>query len=726
MPSIVVFRTQGVATSFVSTRNSVPVFLTAGQATRFLATYAPTNIFLTNSVKQAFLSTTQSFPAFLTSSQAVAFFTTADKGTTKLLVPKIGTMEVASGYTYINVPDATGNFDATTNPGGYNILPLPFNAARPYRDNVALWTVYRIWNVYGSNTQSPDSQNEQYDVDYEYQLFIPTQINAAQEEEIIRGVYEIILIAAPYFNETDTEGTYDGDTEETYYIVTGTDTDFADVLISGDYLYYVDEANGDLIEIEEVLKAFNNTTVALVGAPAEIPAEGARLYGSNAQITTTVNSGGGVDAYTSNPYTPVIGGGTDFTANLSPGEFLYYVEAATGDYKLMGSILQLINPQTLNLIDVTENVATAGDVLVGYDETSVPAINSKGVFDSATSGTISGVGTEFTLFTPGQTLYYQSAATGMLRPVTVIDSITNDTEIVFTGPLVNTPTLGDRLFASDEVNISISTSGGGTFSSLAPEATYYTLTGTGTTFNLFSAADYVYIVSGNNYAYLGQIGLIQDATNMVFYSPNDIPVTQGNFIVASSVELDLLDISGTALGYESDTYYNVVGDGTEFLTTAEPQQYLFYEDANGQFIKTGQIFQVFDNTNVWLYAAPEGSPDNTTQLFTSYSLNTETASYADYRGNFDLYEIANQFPGWFVGSTGIIVDELLINCLSRMRYEFLQSVMCGKCDESYLHTYSLYVGMLNAMEVQEWQLAVDFYNKLKVICAEQDGSSCGC
>jgi hypothetical protein len=153
---------------------------------------------------------------------------------------------------------------------------------------------------------------------------------------------------------------------------------------------------------------------------------------------------------------------------------------------------------------------------------------------------------------------------------------------------------------------------------------------------------------------------------------------------------------------------------------------LFYENTAGQFIKIGQIFQVFDDTNVWLYSAVEGSPNNDTQLFTSYSLNTETADYADYRGLDNLYQIAKQYPGWYVGSTGIVVDPILINCLSRMRYEFLQGIMCGRCDEGYLHTYSLYVGMLNAMEVQEWQLAVELYNKLKVICAERDTSSCGC
>lgn len=727
MSAQVIFRTQGVATSFVNTTNRIPIFLTPGAATRFLNTFQPTPFFQTGGVSSSFLTTNVTFPVFLTPSEAVAFFTTADKGTTKLLVPKIGTMEVASGYTYINVPDATGDYDATTNPGGYNILPLPFNAARPYRENVALWTVYRIWNVYGNNTQSPDSQNEQYEVDYEYQLFIPTQINAAQEEEIIRGVYEIILIAAPYFNETDTGGTYlsESPSVETGYIVLGTDTNFSDVLIPGDYLYYINEEDGDLFEIEEVLMDFNNTTLALAAAAVNTPLQGVKLYGSNSQILTAVNSGGTVDAFTSNPYTPVIGNATDFTTNFAAGEFVYYVETATGDYKLMGSILQLISPLNVNLIDVTENVATAGEGLFS-SSSALNVINSQGTFDSNIGFTIYGDSTcQFTLFTLGQSLYFQNGTTGLLEIIGTIESITSDTELTISAFPINPPTNGERLFASDDNAISLNSSGG-TFASYGSPSTYYTLTGTDTTFTLFANSDFAYIVSGGLYNELGQISLIQTNESMVFYSPNDIPVTQGDFIVASSVPLNLIDIEGTLLDYGTQDYYNLEGDGTTFLTTAEPQQYLFYEDANGQFIKTGQIYQVFDNTNAWLYDAPEGSPDNTTQLFTSYSLNTETASYADYRGNFDLYEIANQFPGWFVGSSGIIVDELLINCLSRLRYEFLQGVMCGRCDEGYLHTYSLYVGMLNAMEVQEWQLAVDFYNKLKVICAEQDGSSCGC
>lgn len=728
MAAQVIFRTQGVATSFANTTNRIPIFLTAGAATRFLNTFQPTPFFQTTGLSSAFLTTNVSFPLFLTPSEAISFFTTADRNTTKQLVPKIGTMEVSSGYTFVNVPDATGDYNALTNPGGYNVLPSPFNAARPYRDNVALWTVYRVWNVYGSDTQSPDEQNEQYDNPYEYQLFFPTEINAAQEEEVIKGVYEIILIAAPRFNATDTNGTYlsESPSVETAYIILGTDTDFADVLIPGDYLYYINEADGDLFEIEEVLTTFDNTTLALAAVAVNPPPQGVKLYGSGTQILTAVNSGGVVNTFESSTYTPLFGNGTDFTTNFVDNDALYYVDVTTGDYKEMGDIFSVVNATTLYLIAITENIPTGGEVIVSYNGASVPAINSKGTFDTNTSGTIVGIGTEFTLFTPGQTLYYQDAVTGELKDITIIDAITNDTEIAFSVPFVNVPSAGDRLFASDETSITLNTSDGGTFNSFGSEATYYTLTGTDTTFTLFSNSDYVYIVSNGVYNELGQISSIQDDISIVFYSPNNIAVTQGDFIVASSVQLVLIDIEGTLFDYGTQSYYNLEGDGTTFLTTAEPEQYLFYEDANGQFIYTGQIYQVFDDTNVWLYDAPEGSPSNTTQLFTSYSLNTETALYADYRGIDDLYEIAKQFPGWFVGSAGLLVDALLINCLSRFRYEFLQGVMCGNCDDDYLHTYSLYIGMLNAMEAGQWLLAVDFYNKLKVICAERDASSCGC
>jgi hypothetical protein len=136
---------------------------------------------------------------------------------------------------------------------------------------------------------------------------------------------------------------------------------------------------------------------------------------------------------------------------------------------------------------------------------------------------------------------------------------------------------------------------------------------------------------------------------------------------------------------------------------------------------------VFDDTNVWLYNVPTGSVTTSDTLFTSYSLNTSTAIYADYIDVPNLYDIAKELPDWYVTSVGVMVDDEVVNCLARMRYEFLQEVMCGKCPEGYLNTYAIYVGMLNAMEIQDRPTAIDFYNKLKTICREEmNGSSCGC
>lgn len=721
----VVLRTQGAATSFINTTRGVPIFLTAGQAVRFLSTYAPTSLFISGAVKQVYTTTNANFPVFLTPSEAVVFLTTVDANSAKLLKLKIGTLEVATGYTYVNVPDATGDYDVLTNPGGYNILPLPYNEARPYRENVALWTVYRIWNVSGNDTISPDQQNDQYEVNYEYQLTLPTQENAAGEMEVVRGIYEIILIAAPYFNETDTGGVYDGDSSGTYDLIYGTDTDFTTSLLVNDYLYYVDGTTGDLIEIEQVSHIFSDTLLNLFGIPNNYPAEPSKMYGSASQITTAINSGGTVDTFTSAEYTPVQGSGTSFNL-LTEGNTLFYVEAATGDYKPMGTIFDVVSPLNINIINPTENVATSGDRLVAYTTDSIPVINSGGTFDNETSLTITGTGTLFlTNFTIGQTLYYQDAVTGGIADIGVIDNIIDDVTLTVSS-IVNTPTLGDRLFAGD-ASINIETTGGGTFASYNPISTYYTLTGLNTLFGAFSPADYIYIVTDSIYQELGQVAFVQNTTSMVFYSVLPIDVLQGSFIIGSNTALALQDVSGAFESYDTGTYYEVTGTGTTFLTTAEPQQYLFYQDnASDLFIRMGQIFQVFDDTTLWLYEAPTGFADNTTTLFTSYSQNTETAPYADYQGLDNLYEIAKQSPGWFVTSAGLLVDEIIVNCLSRMRYEFLQSVMCGKCNDEYLAVYSIYVGMLNAMEVGEWEQAVEFYDKLKVICAEQDSNSCGC
>lgn len=205
MAAQIVFRTQGTATSFLSTTNGVPIFLSATQSISFVNTTVPTPIFLTGNKSVVLANTTNGVPIFITPSQSISFVVTPDTTTTKLLVLKIGDLTFDSGQTYVEVPDATGEYNATTNPGGWNPDGDPPVSGRPARDEALLWTVYRIWSKpesdgYGINTQTPDSQAEETNDPYVYTLTFPTEtIN--QEAVPIRGIYEIIMMAVP-LNET--------------------------------------------------------------------------------------------------------------------------------------------------------------------------------------------------------------------------------------------------------------------------------------------------------------------------------------------------------------------------------------------------------------------------------------------------------------------------------------------------------------------------------------------
>jgi hypothetical protein len=721
----VVFRTQGVATSFVNTTKSVPVFLSGSQATCFLNVYAPTSVFLTNSVKEAFVTTNSNVSLFLTPPQKVAFFDTADKNTAKLLKLRLGELEVASNYTNVLVTDATGNYNALTNQGGYNVLPAPYNAARPYRNNVALWTLYRIWNVYKDVTQSPDSQDEQFEADYEYQLFFPTELNANNELQVIKGIYEIILIAAPYFDETNTGGTFDSSGGATpYYIVYGDETNFDSSLNDTFYLYYVNPTNGNLVEVGVVLKVFSDTALALTAPATNEPDAGAKMYGSAAAVTTTINSGGTVASYTNSSYNVITGTATQFITQFAFDEYLYYIDAATGDYVEMGQILQVDTDTTLKLHNKTLNANPTGGEILMSSLSQFVLTNSGGTYDSDSGNNIFGVNTLFTNFVAGQTLYYQDS-NGNISEIGVIQTIVSDTELVLAGTPLIIPDVGDRLFAGDAGVILVNSNG--TFDSIGfPPLAYYVLTGDGANFSGF-VGKYVYIVGENLlYQELGVADFQRTSNELIFYTPIGLIVNEGDFVIANPTQLAINDVEGVVDEYATGDYYNLQGVGTTFLTTANPNQYLFYLDNASQLYKyVGQIFQVFDNTNLWMFNATQGAPDNTTTLFTSDTLNTETVPYNSVRGLASLYDMGVEFPSWFVTSTGLLVDEDVINCLSRMRYEFLESVMCGNCNEGYLETYSVYIGMLNAMEVGKWDVAVEFYNKLKVICTEYH-NSCGC
>lgn len=201
MAAQIVFRTQGTATSFISTTNGVPIFLSASRAVSFLNTISDTPLFLSASKREVFVTTTSSNPLFITASQSIAFAVTPDTATTKLLVLKIGDLTFDSGQTYVEVPDATGDYNASTNPGGWNPDGQPPVVGRPARDEALLWTVYRIWSRpaadgYGINTQTPATQPDETENPYNYTLTFPTE-TIGNEVVPIRGIYQIAMMAAP-------------------------------------------------------------------------------------------------------------------------------------------------------------------------------------------------------------------------------------------------------------------------------------------------------------------------------------------------------------------------------------------------------------------------------------------------------------------------------------------------------------------------------------------------
>jgi hypothetical protein len=725
--AIIVFRTAGYSTRVVSTVNDNPFVVTSRLAASYFATVANSGYAITSGSAAAFFSTISGASFLSTSKIDTAFFETANPNVPRELKLKIGPLTINSDYTFVDVPDDTGEYNAITNTGGYNIIPGPYNPFRPYRTNVHLWTVYRVWNVYGSDTQSPSDQNEQDDDPYTYQLTFPTTTNADGSTDIIRGIYEIILIAAPFFNESASGGKYLDDDTGTYHIVDGSaDSVFTD-LEEGDYLYFVSAVNGELLEINQVDKVFSDTKLNLDGGPLNSANLGEKLYGSAAAISGMETAGGVVESYESLPFYTVICDLTDFSVGFDYSNYLYYLDAVTGDYRRLGQILISPTATTINIYNRSENTPTGFEIICASDINLDDVVkNSNGTFDTIAGLTITGIGTLFTTFEVGQTLYYQLFL-GELMEIGVIDGIISDTELTISAVAINTPTLGDRLFASTTLGIVINPSNG-VYLSISAEETCYLLTGDGSLFQTnFAVDDYIYIVNpSGDYNLLGQAGGFPIESIIIFYTPNSIEVSSGDWVWANVATISLIDLVGTFVEYTTGTFYSVEGDGTTFLSAFLPEQYLFYLDAvTGNYFPMGEIFQVYDDTNVWLYEAPTGSFTTDDFLYSSWSLNTDTADYTTYRGAINLYEIAEQFPGWYLDSVGILVDDDLINCIIRMRYEFLQQVMCGKCPDEYLETYGIYVSMMNAIDIQEWASAVTLYNKLKEMCATID-CSCGC
>jgi hypothetical protein len=725
----IVFTTSGYSIRSFTTTGGGFYFLTNAQANAFFSTVSDSPLLVTSAISTAFLSTVSGVPFYVSSKIDTAFFVTPDPNVPRELVLKIGPLTIDSDYVYVTVPDATGLY-STSNPGGYNIIPGPYNPYRPYRLNVHLWTVCRIWNVYGDETQNPDTQPDEDEDPYSYNLQFPTTTDADGNTEIVRGVYEIILIAAPFFNETNSGGLYLFDSEITYRLLEGTEGSTFNLLEEGDWLYQVSSANGELLPLKNVDKVITNTLVNLSADPDTTPVPGQKLYGSGPSISGMKYSNGYVDntdGYTSGQYKLLTGVDTIFESGLFLDDYIYYLDVATGNYILIGRALDIISETAVNINSLTGNIPSTGDLLFksGVDVDNL--VNSGGTFDSIDDVTIYGVDTDFDLFNEGDTLYYQDAATKNLFAVGVIDTIVSATELTLTEAPVVVIGSGDRLFASIDPFVTFN-SLFGTVDSLGPELTYHALKGFNTTFSTsFVEDDYIYIVAEDGtYKLLGQVDSIYSDTIMLFYTPEDIEVNAFEYIWGNENELNLIDLVGDIVEYTTGSAYEVLGSPSCDFNQFEPEQYLFYfSNDSGRFVKMGKIKLIYDVNTVWLYEPLDGNVTDEDGLYSSWSLNTETADYSQYKGNKNLYDVASQYPGWYVTSVGLLVDDLLINCLTRKRYEFLQQVMCGKCPTEYLYAYGIYVSLINAIEIKDWTSAVTLYNKLKEICAAWE-SSCGC
>lgn len=97
-------------------------------------------------------------------------------------------------------------------------------------------------------------------------------------------------------------------------------------------------------------------------------------------------------------------------------------------------------------------------------------------------------------------------------------------------------------------------------------------------------------------------------------------------------------------------------------------------------------------------------------------------NYEDWQQD-NLFDYAKSQPEWFATSQWITIDPELDKCLNNGRWAFLESIMNGSCDPTYLEFYADYVALYYANQIQS-NTAIDLYNKLINYC--RASGSCGC
>jgi hypothetical protein len=190
--------------------------------------------------------------------------------------------------------------------------------------------------------------------------------------------------------------------------------------------------------------------------------------------------------------------------------------------------------------------------------------------------------------------------------------------------------------------------------------------------------------------------------------------------------------------YASVTLSDTTG---EYNADTNPNGYqppLDPPDANRPYrsdLKLWTIYRIKTSTTPDQIIFPTSQANESEPEYT-YSLETPTSgiyelilvgapdaeNYEDWQQE-NLVDYAKSQTDWFVNSTWVSIDANLDNCLINMRWAFLESIMCGNCDTSYLEFYADYVAMYYAMQIQS-DVAMDLYTKLTNYCSKS--GDCGC
>jgi len=183
---IVFATTAGINRTFPVTVSSTPFFETSKEAAAFSSTITANAFFESSAVANVFARTVGDIALFATYGIKTVLPVVIPEDTSKTLKLKFGQLEVASDFSTVTIVDATGEYNATTNPGGYNPQSAGFDINRAKRSEVKLWLAYRLWTTTEiPNTVFPSAADPDA-IPWEYVL--PIDGN---------GVLQLFMIASP-------------------------------------------------------------------------------------------------------------------------------------------------------------------------------------------------------------------------------------------------------------------------------------------------------------------------------------------------------------------------------------------------------------------------------------------------------------------------------------------------------------------------------------------------